>query len=363
MIWKQVRAHFDNLTFHNLWIKLTAMTAPAPRAQPSLFDIPGPPAPATGSVPSTPLAPSPPLTPASSLAAATTAFGQHLARSGKTENTRRAFASDLRLLAQHLGGGRAIGSIATDDLNQFLTWMLEFRDEPCRPKTYARRVTTLKVLFAWLAEAGVLERDPALAVVHRAADPPLPQVLDDREAARLLSAAHVRWTGAAADPRPVLMVRLLLDTGLKKGELVRLRVPDVDAGLTPPSLLVRYDQPRWAKKERRVPFGPAVGPILAAYVARYNATERLFDCTDRNLEYILADLVTAAGLPETTSFETLRWTSALRAYRSGLDPERLRERLGLSPVTWAETERKLALLAPGMGVGPVGEFFAEGGGG
>jgi integrase/recombinase XerD len=292
-----------------------------------------------------PVAPLPPLAADASLAAAAAAFDQHLARSGKTDNTRRAFASDLRLLARWLGPNREIADIRQGDLRRFLTWLLEGRGKPCSAKSYARRVTTLKVFFGWLAEDRVLPDDPAAGLVHRRAEPPLPTVLSDAEVEALLGATAART--AQGDPRPELLVRLLLATGLKKGELARLAPADIAQDRRPPSLLVRYDSPRWRNKERRVSFDPTLLPLLARYRERYTAERRLFDCTPRNLEYILADLADAAGLPDGTSFETLRWTAALRDHRAGMAPDALRAKLGLSPVTWADTERKLSLLAAG----------------
>ena len=287
--------------------------------------------------------------PGTRLRVASGAFDQHLGRLGKTANTRRAFASDLRLLARWLGPDTAVGAIGVDDLRRFLTWLLEGRPQACSAKSYARRVTTLKVFFAWLVEVGARPDDPAAGLVHRRADPPLPLALTDDQVAALLAAADCR----PDDPRPAFLVRLLLDTALKKGEVVALGVADLAPDAAPPSLLVRYDDPRWRPKERRVTFGPDLAPRLAAYRARYRPTERLFPCTARNLEYVLADLVTLADLPARTSFETLRWTSALRAWRAGLDGEAQRARLGLSAITWADTARKLALLADGVGAGPV----------
>lgn len=313
---------------------------------------------------STAISPSPflaPLTiptPATSLQAAASAFDEHLGRLSKTMNTRRAFASDLRLLAEFLGPAKPLGGISTDDLNRFLTWMLEYRGEPCSPKTYDRRLTTLKVHFGWLRESGALPTDPSLALVHKRAQAPLQRVLTDREAARLLDLADGMADGAAPDPRPAFMLRLLLDTGLKKGELVRLLTDDLNLDADPPSILVRYDQPRFARKERRVPVGPKVAGLFPAYLLRYHPAERLFPWTDRNLEYVLADLAEAAGLGDEVSFETLRWTAALRAWRSGLAPDELRDHLGLSPITWVETEKKLRLLADGLGAMGVARWFA-----
>ncbi len=333
-------------------------TRPAAGAVPGSVPSPGPEGDGGGSLPD-PAGPVPlPLPgPRTSLQAAASAFDEHLGRLAKTAHTRRAFASDLRLLATFLGAGKAIAELRDEDLNRFLTWMLEYRGEPCSPKTFARRLTTLKVFFAWLTEVGALPRDPALGLVHRRAQAPLPRVLTDREVSDLLSAAD-RWLNSPVpDPRPAFMLRLLLDTGLKKGELARLRSQDLNLDADPPSVLVRYDQPRFARKERRVPVGPRTAGLFPAYLLRYRPADRLFPWTDRNLEYVLAEMAEAAGLAEAVSFETLRWTAALRAWRSGLPPQDLRELLGLSPITWVETEKKLRLLADGLGAAGVGRWF------
>lgn len=100
-----------------------------------------------------------------------------------------------------------MGAVTTEALEAFLAWMAAHRGEPCSPKTYARRVATLKAFFGWLRAIEAIPRDPALALVHRRADPPLPQVLSDAEVERLLATAQGRWTGAAAGPRPALVVR------------------------------------------------------------------------------------------------------------------------------------------------------------
>jgi integrase/recombinase XerD len=280
-----------------------------------------------------------------SLAAAATAFGEHLTRAGKTDNTRRAFLSDLRLLAEHAGADRPVGEFESDDLRAYLTWMREHRGRPCSAKTYARRLTSLKVFFAWLHERGAIAADPALPLIHRRAEPPLPLVLDDSQVARLLKVARRPLAAMRVDARPALLIRLLLDTALKKGEVARLRASDVAASGPDPSLLVRYDDPRWADKERRVEFSTFVAPLLEVYLEQHSGAERLFDCTARNLEYVLTELVEQADLPPRTSFETLRWTSATRAWRAGVEEDALREALGLSSITWVGTVRKLALLA------------------
>jgi hypothetical protein len=57
----------------------------------------------------------------------------------------------------------------------------------------------------------------------------------------------------------------------------------------------------------------------------------------------------AAGLTKNVSFESLRWTAAVRDYRTGMPPERLRLKMGLSEISWRETVEKIRILAaPGL---------------
>jgi integrase/recombinase XerD len=60
---------------------------------------------------------------------------------------------------------------------------------------------------------------------------------------------------------------------------------------------------------------------------------------------VLTDVAKQAGLSGGLSFEMLRWTCAVRDYQARMDPERLRRKLGLSQMSWKETEPKIVRLA------------------
>ena len=106
------------------------------------------------------------LTKNSSLTAAGSAFYGHMIRQGFSDNTIKAFQADLRLFTKYMAADTAVNKIEQADIDRFLTWMRADRGVPCSPKTYARRLTTLKVFFGWLAESGVIDHDPAAAVAH-----------------------------------------------------------------------------------------------------------------------------------------------------------------------------------------------------
>lgn len=288
-----------------------------------------------------------------SLQAALGAFEQHMEEEGFAVNTRKAFAGDIRLLGKYLGIGQPVGDIGTKNLNDFLNWLAYERGVPCSPKSYSRRVTTLKVFFNWLREINVLLIDPATAVVHMSVSSPLPTIPNDDEIKSALDVAK-KWRQGneeqKPDARPHLLLTLLLQTGIKKGEAMAVVPNHIDrSNPEEPILFIRYKNPNMRYKERKLDLEPDWLETLDEYLAQYTPTDTLFTCTARNLEYILTDIGETAGLEKgLISFENLRWASALYDFKRGVEPDKIRQKLGLSSVTWRETRSKLERLKEKM---------------
>jgi integrase/recombinase XerD len=85
--------------------------------------------------------------------------------------------------------------------------------------------------------------------------------------------------------------------------------------------------------------------VYPEYKARHNITDRLFPWSPRRLEYLLEDLSLEAGLAKHVSFEMCRWTCALSDMLSGMEPEKIRQKLGISKIQWREVSMKLTRLA------------------
>ncbi|MCD4684634.1 MAG: site-specific integrase [Anaerolineae bacterium] len=286
------------------------------------------------------------LTLYSALDEAISPFLEHLRQDGRSPHTINAFRSDLGLAVEFFGAGMVLGEITTSKLNRFMTWIESGRGVSCSRKTYARRVTTLKVFFKWLHSDHVLDHNPAEALLQRSGAAPLQPVIADEDVARLL--AHTATLRLAEDPdaRPDLLLRLLLDTGIKKAETMRLTPSSVlRQGPANPILVVQHRKPNNVYKERKVALDPDWLHVLDEYLEQYEPEDTIFDCTARNLEYILRDVATAAGVEGKVSFEVLRWTSAVRDYRRGIELDKLREKMGLSRISWRETSDKIIRLA------------------
>lgn len=271
-------------------------------------------------------------------------FEQHLRAEGKSVHTVTAFMGDLHLLVEFSRHDMPVGQYTTSGLNEFLHWMEYGRGVPCSRKTYARRVTTLKVYFKWLHHVGAIPHDPAQAVLQRSGPAPLSHVLTPEEVRAAIDFAQGMKKGEETDYRPEFLFRLLLETGIKKGEAARLKAEDVDrSNPRRPVLLIRH-KARNVYKERRIEIDTELVKLLDLYLQQYHPRDAIFNCTARNLEYILTDVGEGAEIPFKLSFEVMRWTCAVRDARAGLEEELIREKLGLSRASWYETHSKIKQL-------------------
>ena len=267
-------------------------------------------------------------------------------RQGLSPHTIQAFGGDLNLFRKHIGDNVALEDIAVETVNKFLTWLRYERGVPCSPKTYQRRLTTLKVFFSWLKQTQVIADDPAAPVAHIPVTSPLPEILYDDQIVKLLDECRTIYTADKSDARPLLLVTLLLSTGIKKNETMTLRVSDIDASNPKnAALYVKYADAKKRHKERKLKLSPEFATTLPKYLEQYQPKDHLFECTPRNLEYVLADLAKATGLGDTVSFESLRWTCAVQDYKSGVSEDHIRQKLGLSTITWEEAGERLKTLA------------------
>lgn len=265
---------------------------------------------------------------------------------GRSPHTVKAFVADLNLLDTFLPPDKTIGDISLRDLENFTNWLENERGVPCSPKSLSRRITSVKSFFRWLQNGGVILVDPADKLVQRSVSSPLPTVLTHPEVKTALRTAAAMREGDQPDARPYTLIKLLLETAIKKGEcrniaLNHLSLEDPENAY----VFIRYTNPRYRYKERKIPLSQDWIESFNEYVSQYEPEERLFPWTARRLEYLLEDITEAAGFEKRISFDMCRWTSVLTDLIEGVEPDRIRQKLGVSKIQFREIRRKLRTLA------------------
>jgi integrase/recombinase XerD len=188
--------------------------------------------------------------------------------------------------------------------------------------------------------------DPGEKVLQQSVISPLPQVLTEEETQSVVEAAEKYRQAAQPDARYFTLLALLLETGIKKSECLALSPNHIDRDAAGgPFLFVRYASPQHRYKERKIALSEDWIQAYDEYAAQYNPGDRLFPWSQRRLEYLLEDLGEAAGLSKHLSFEMCRWTCALNDLQSGMESNKVRQKMGLSKIQWREVNLKLQKLA------------------
>jgi site-specific recombinase XerD len=300
------------------------------------------------------------LTEQTHLQPAIQAWRFYLNDQGRSPYTVKAFIADLNLLDRFLPPDKTIGEITQKDLENFTKWLENERGVPCSPKSLSRRITSVKSFFRWLQRGGVLMVDPADKLPQRTVSSPLPLVLSHPEIKTALKTAENFRTTVPPDARPYTLLKLLLETAIKKGEcrnitLNHLEVEDPQNAF----LFIRYTNPRYRYKERKLPLSPEWVASFNEYITQYEPQERLFPWTSRRMEYILEDITAAAGFEKRISFDMCRWTSVLTDLIDGVESEKIRQKLGVSKIQFREVHQKLRRLAIQQGYDLGEETQAE----
>lgn len=265
---------------------------------------------------------------------------------GRSHHTLKAFEADMMLLEEFMPTDKQVGQISTKDLEDYLTWLEKDRGVPCSPKTLSRRITSLKSFFRWLTQNAVLSVDPAEKLLQKTVTSPLPTVLTARELKVALEAADSIRTSASADPRPYVLLLLVLETALKKGECLNLKTNHLELGNPEEAyVFVRYPNQRYRFKERKILVSSQWVDAYNQYAEKYQIKDQVFPWSQRRLEYLLEDVTNAGKMDKHISFDMLRWTSALNDLSTGVEQDKIRQKLGISKIQWREVKSKLRNLA------------------
>ena len=176
--------------------------------------------------------------------------------------------SALRQLARWMiteAGLAAVGDIRRDDIEDYKVWLAarpRAAGRTITTETHRQRMRTVRQFFERIIEwdwPDAPARNPVIAGDIPKKPEPLPKFLDDRDAARLMTAAR-----ASADPRDRLVVELLARTGMRAGELAGL---ETDAA-------VQIGAGHWLRiplgklrNDRYVPLHPELVQLLAGWTA------------------------------------------------------------------------------------------------
>ena len=245
-------------------------------------------------------------------------FEEHLARLALASTTIVNYLADLKTFARwHAdakGAAYSLLELTPDDIREYRCHMQT--NEEWAPATINRRLQAVRKFYSFAMETGLTESNPASEVqLIPRPGPNLPRALTPEEVTSLLQA--VQGGRPSLVKRDYAIIQLLLQTGIKLGELTRLRLSDVQLqGDGEGSLLVGEGD---GNKGRQVPLSSLACAALRDYLRvrpPSASTENLFlsqegSCISKRTVQRLIRVYTKAAALEDVSARVLRDTFAV----------------------------------------------------
>ena len=275
-----------------------------------------------------------------------TAIARHLAHLralGYTPATLSGRSWHLGLLRQWAEerGVAALADLTPEVVARWQRHMAQQRKkdgQPLSSRTQRTRLASLRMFGRWVHSERLLAADPVAALVLPRVGHPLPKAwLSAAQVETVMALPNLTGRRPAAGLRDRAILETLYSTGLRRMELVRLAVPDVDfAG---GAVFVRQGKGR---KDRVVP----IGERALAWVEKYMAdarprlarvgdeagtlflTERSVPLTVSYLSAMVTRYVQRAGLGKVGSCHLFRHTCATLMLDHGADIRHVQEQLG-----------------------------------
>lgn len=242
-------------------------------------------------------------------------YATHLEASGLSAGTIKSYVADLRDFASWLersGRGSAL-SAKEDDIRDYCQDLIVTKQHPSA--TVNRRLQAMRKFYKYALDAALIDEDPSSQIkLLPQARPDGRKGLEREEISDLLEA--VRQGGSRLAKRDYAVVQLMLHTGIRVGELTRLKLSDLEWSGDKAFLRVRAEG---TSRERKIPLNSSVRKALRLYLGENDrsAGDHLFlsikgePLSARSVQRLVNGYAEAAGLKDVSTY-TLRQTCGQR---------------------------------------------------
>ena len=162
-------------------------------------------------------------------------FIQYITDQKRAPSTITAYSKDIEQLNNYLDIEEKVTSIvgiSTEQLNNYIKKLKSDKNNSYTLKTISRKINSMKTYFKFLHSESVINSDPATSVKHPKYTISPPRILTKLEYRALRDVARY-------NTRLFTIVELLLQTGIRIGELTRLTIDDLNLDGNKKSLTIR----------------------------------------------------------------------------------------------------------------------------
>ena len=151
-------------------------------------------------------------------------FTRSLRAANRSERTVQGYTEAVRLFGKFLES-QGMPTLPENIIREHVECFIQDQIERWKSATAANRFRSLQQYFRWLEEEGEIEKSPMARMRPPKIQEVPPDIVSTEDLEKLFKACQGR---RFEDRRDMAIVRLLLDTGLRRGELANLTLDDVD---------------------------------------------------------------------------------------------------------------------------------------
>ncbi len=186
-------------------------------------------------------------------------FYQYLALERRfSPHTLAAYENDLRNFIEYATQQQCLTSAVEVRHSHIRAWAAVQMQNGMSARSVNRRLSCLHSYFRFLKRRGFIEKDPMLKVLAPKTGKRLPVFLQERQMAALFS--DIDFGSDFSGLRDRLILEVLYATGMRRGELVGLKLPDID------SSRMSFRISGKGGKERLIPFARYLQDLLNDYL-------------------------------------------------------------------------------------------------
>lgn len=196
-----------------------------------------------------------------------------------SSHTVLAYRKDLDQFSLFLTDEYGVDDLSRADADMIRFWLLRLMEEGLSARSVNRKLSSLKSFWRYLLAKGLAKENPCRKLLSPKVHKSLPSFLKKEEMESLLDdVSESEDMSEFVAKRNRLMIEMLLQTGMRRSELMGLALSDVDMS----SCLLRVKGKR--DKQRLIPFGPMLQSMIQDYLdsrAQWQSQcEDLYDFSD-----------------------------------------------------------------------------------
>lgn len=143
-----------------------------------------------------------------------------------SKHTIIAYTNDLQQFTDFMQSDYEVQDLSLATGKQIRTWVVHLMQEGKTPRTVRRKLATLKAFFKYLRRQAVIQKDPMLKVIAPKMGKRLPNFVQEDKMDLLLD--EIEFPDTYSGHRNRLMLELFYMTGMRRSELIALKVQDID---------------------------------------------------------------------------------------------------------------------------------------